>query len=265
MDHFFDERDERLLGQDPYTFFVMKRILGADCAIKLSDHERFILCYTCAPYPVWLWTPEDVSCGDMERAYQTVREQGLLDRAHHFNMKYALAEYFIQRAARDGKPMAITVNMLAYDCPQPVEPTVRAEGAMRLCGPEDTDALVDFLDGFHRETGVDQRDREGYRQEAAERIAQGKTYFWCNAAGERVASCAYNVHGTMASVGLVYTHPQHRRKHYGENLVYAVTQIAREAGLLPMLYTDADYAASNACYQKIGYVLRGRLCTVGMQ
>ena len=29
-----------------------------------------------------------------------------------------------------------------------------------------------------------------------------------------------------------------------------------------MLYTDADYAASNACYEKIGYILRGKLCTV---
>ena len=29
-----------------------------------------------------------------------------------------------------------------------------------------------------------------------------------------------------------------------------------------MLYTDAGYAASNECYRKIGYILRGRLCTV---
>lgn len=26
-----------------------------------------------------------------------------------------------------------------------------------------------------------------------------------------------------------------------------------------MLYTDADYVASNACYEKIGYVLRGKV------
>jgi len=37
----------------------------------------------------------------------------------------------------------------------------------------------------------------------------------------------------------------------------------KEAGCIPMLYTDADYAASNACYEKIGYVLRGKLCTIG--
>jgi len=30
-----------------------------------------------------------------------------------------------------------------------------------------------------------------------------------------------------------------------------------------MLYTDADYVASNKCYEKIGYILRGKLCTIG--
>ncbi len=56
---------------------------------------------------------------------------------------------------------------------------------------------------------------------------------------------------------------EERRKHYAEHLVYQVTVIAKNAGYIPMLYTDADYAASNACYEKIGYVLRGKLCTIG--
>jgi predicted GNAT family acetyltransferase len=37
----------------------------------------------------------------------------------------------------------------------------------------------------------------------------------------------------------------------------------KEAGYVPMLYTDTDYVASNACYEKIGYVLCGKLCTIG--
>ena len=36
-----------------------------------------------------------------------------------------------------------------------------------------------------------------------------------------------------------------------------------EEGYEPMLYTDADYVASNSCYEKIGYVIRGKLCTSG--
>ena len=46
-------------------------------------------------------------------------------------------------------------------------------------------------------------------------------------------------------------------------LVYQVTKVAQDAGYTPMLYTNADYVASNACYEKIGYVLRGKLCTIG--
>ena len=50
--------------------------------------------------------------------------------------------------------------------------------------------------------------------------------------------------------------------HYAENLVYQVTRLVTEKGFTPMLYTDADYAASNACYTKVGYQCRGRLCTI---
>ena len=67
----------------------------------------------------------------------------------------------------------------------------------------------------------------------------------------------------MASINLVFTRPEFRRKHYAQNLVYQVTRLAIDAGYVPMLYTDADYTASNACYEKIGYVLQGKLCTVG--
>ena len=41
-----------------------------------------------------------------------------------------------------------------------------------------------------------------------------------------------------------------------------VTKRALEEGYMPMLYTNADYIASNACYEQLGYILRGKLCTV---
>lgn len=65
----------------------------------------------------------------------------------------------------------------------------------------------------------------------------------------------------VASVNLVYTKEQYRKK-YAANLVYEVTKIALEKGYIPMLYTNADYKASNACYEKIGYKLKGKLCTI---
>jgi len=120
------------------------------------------------------------------------------------------------------------------------------------------------MDLFHKETGIDQKDRDSYRMDAEASINAGNVFFlWENKRGNNVACCKFAADGNMASIHLVFTRPEFRRRHYAENLVYQVTKFAISAGYVPMLYTDADYTASNACYEKIGYVLRGKLCTIG--
>ncbi len=163
------------MDQDRCTFFVLRRVLGSSCQLVLSDHENLILCYTCEPYPVWIWTPDHAPLALLERAYRLVSEHSLLRKEQRFNLKYELADYMIRRAAEDGIGLTLYKNMFAY------------------------------------------------------------------------------------------TYPEHRRKHYAENLVYQVTCLVKEDGMIPMLYTNADYAAHNACYRKIGYVLRGRLCSVAVR
>ncbi len=262
-DTYVDERDYKLLETDKYTFFVLKRIMGGACKLLLSDHERLILCFTGQPFPVWIWTADDASEEEMEQAYRLAKENDLLDGKHHFNIKYSLAEYFIRRAAEDGSELKIITNMYAYDCIDPVRPDTEADGGIYRCEMKDLEELVDFLDSFHKELSIDQKDISGYREDAVEFIQTGNMYLWKDAQGYSVASCKYAPTGDMASINLVFTRPAYRRKHYAENLVYQVTMKVKEAGYVPMLYTDADYVASNACYEKIGYVLRGKLCTIG--
>ena len=262
MDRFVDERDFKLLDSDKYTFFVLRRILGGECALIASDHEKLIICHSANPYPVWVWTPDGAEEAELERAYQELKQDAFLDGRHTFNLKYDLAEYVIKRAAEDGLNLSITMNMMAYDCPDPVEPTP-AEGSARKCTDADFDTLVEFIDGFHVDTGVDVQTRDVYEGHARRNIDEGKTYFWKDASGKPVACCKYGPNGEMAGINLVYTPPTERRKHYAENLVYYVTKLAASEGYLPMLYTNADYVASNECYKKIGYILRGSLCTIG--
>ena len=263
MDSFVDERDYKILENDKYTFFVLSRVMSGECDLLLTDHERLMICFTCNPYPVWVWTPDDVTEEEKEKAYANVKENCLFTKGHTFNLKYDLADFFIKRASEDAITLSITINMFAYDCPNPIKPHIRADGEFLRCAAEDTDELVEFMDLFHRETGVDQADLETYRCKAEEAIRTGRHFFWKNADGRNVAVCNYGPNGDLAGVGMVYTREEYRRKHYAENLVYQVTQMARDAGYMPMLYTDADYAASNACYEKIGYVLKGKLCTIG--
>ena len=265
MDNHVDERDYKLLEKDTYSFFVLRRIIGSECSLLLTDHERLIICFTGEPYPVWIWTPNNVLDKEYENAYQNVKENGLLDGKHTFNVKYELAEYFINRAANDNLTLKIKMNMLAYDCQNPVPPKSEVDGAILKCTEKDVDDLVDFLDLFHKEVEVDKKGIVEYRQDAENYAKTGRLYFWVNDQGRKIASCQYTPTGDMASLNLVYTQKAYRRKHYAENLVYQVTKIVQDLGYTPMLYTNADYVASNACYEKIGYVMRGKLCTLGTE
>lgn len=263
MDSVVDQRDYKLLEQDKYTFSVLRRIMGGQCELLLTDHERLILCFTCRPYPVWIWAPDNASDEEMERAYRLAEEHGFLQDGHRFNLKYGLAQYFMEKAAAEGKSLSISTNMFAYDCPAPIEPARTADGSLHRCGREDLEELVDFMELFHREVGIDKKSRDDYRRAGEADIRAGNMFLWKNGQGKYVASCKYELTGELASIHLVFTRPEYRRRHYAENLVYQVTKLVTEAGYVPTLYTDADYAASNACYEKIGYVLRGKLCTIG--
>lgn len=262
MDHFVDERDYKLLESDRYTFSVLRLIVGGACRLLLSDHRSAILCYSTPPYPVWLWTPDGAGEDEKEKAYALLLENGFLDGEHKLNVKYDLADYLIARAAKEGKTLRVYRNMFAYDCPAPVEPKEKADGTIRRCTEEDLEELVAFRLMFQSDTGVEHLDRDRARQSAEKAVRSGNIFFWTAASGENVSSCKYVPNGDLATVGFVFTRPGHRRKHYAENLVYQVTVTAKNAGFLPMLYTNADYAPSNACYEKIGYLLRGKLCTL---
>jgi hypothetical protein len=263
MDPFTDERDELLLEKDRVTFSVLKQIMK-NCQYVSSDHEKLIICFSCLPFPVWIWTADDATEEEKEKAYQLTMRRFPPEEAYTYNLKYDLAEYFIERSSQEGKTLSISIDMYAYECSDPVEPAYMADGCFHRCKEEDIGVLVEFMDLFHREIGIDQQSLASYRNTAEEDVRNGYLYFWKNNAGKPVACCHYHPNGSMASIGLVYTRKEDRRHHYAQNLVYQVTKIAIEQGYLPVLYTDANYLASNACYEKIGYLLRGKLCTIGL-
>lgn len=262
MDHAVDQRDFQLLAQDRYTFSVLSRVLHGQCRCVRTDHERFILCHTMRPYPVWLWTPDGISETEKEQAWQVAAETLPMAEGFRYNLKYELAEYFIARAKEEGIQAHIATNMFAYDCPEAIAPSNPTDGSLRVCTLADKEEAARLIFQFHDAVAADRMSLEDCRALAQQRIEDGGFFFWKNADGDVVACCSRTIHDGLGCVGSVYTKPEHRRKHYAQQLVYQVTHMVAQQGFMPMLYTDADYAASNACYEKIGYVLRGKLCTI---
>ena len=266
MDNYVDERDYKLIENDKYTFFVLGKIMGGECRVLLTDHEKMIICHSNNPFPVWIWSSDNITEKEMDKAYQIVSAHFPFDEGYTFNIKYELAKYFIQRAMSDDINLSIKINMFAYDCPNPVEPKDKTDGKVHPCTLDDIEELTEIYDLFQKETGIDRQSYEQNRANAEYSVENKNIFFWEDVNGKHVASCTYrpNGKGDMASIGLVYTREEARRMHYAENLVYQITKKAKGEGYMPMLYTNADYVASNACYEKIGYKLRGKLCTIGV-
>ena len=152
--------------------------------------------------------------------------------------------------------------MLAYNCPSPIPPKNGADGKCITATAKDIELVVDFMKQFHSEVLIDRLDVDTYRKKALSFIEDSRLFFWCDKNDEIVAMTSYVISDDKGSVGNVFTRRDKRRCGYASSLVYAITLKIQERGKMPTLYTDADYIASNACYEKIGYTKQGSLCTI---
>ena len=177
MDSFVNESDFGLLARDRYTFSVLDRILRGNCDLVLTDHRSLILCHSEPPYPVWIWTPDRCPEDAMARAWELACRYRPLQSGYRFNMKYELADFFINKAGEKGLTLAGTTNLFAYDCPDPVAPESTTDGELFQCTTKDLDELVDFYDMFHNAVGIDKQSREQYRIQAEEGIKAGTVFF----------------------------------------------------------------------------------------
>lgn len=265
MDNYFDEKDYKMLDADVFTFQVLQRIMSGNCKLKLTDHKNYILCYSAPPFPVWIWTDDDIAEDTKEQIWTAMKQYYLVNTDIRFNVKYEFAEYLAFKVREENLTSRIITNMMAYECRKPIEPHVVAEGKVYRCSIDDLDEYTRIKKAFHDEIQIDQKDDIAYRKDAEEELKTITVLFWKNNDGETVAACDVRIDGEMACVGQVYTLPQHRRKHYAENVVYYATKEAFDKGYIQTLYTNADYAASNKCYQKIGFEIRGSLCMIGFE
>lgn len=265
MDAFVNEADFSLLNRDPYTFEVLKRIIRGNCELIYTNHRDLIICHSESAYPVWIWTPDDVSDEIKDNAWTLMSKIRPLTGGFRINLKYDLAEFFIAKASQIEMNVGIITNLFAYDCPSPKQPDVEADGDLYRCTRDDVEEAAQMIPGFYTEIGDEVPSPSYCAEKMRSYIENNALYFWKNSVGKTVACCSYKTNDRLACLGSVYTFPNERRKHYAQNLVYQVTRVVSELGYMPMLYTDADYRASNSCYEKIGYLLRGKLCTIALK
>ena len=155
------------------------------------------------------------------------------------------------------------LQMMAYDCPFVIEPEKKTDGGIFTITPDTVEELMPLYEGFWKEENEPEQTHEECVAHVLDQLDIRPFFVWKNGEGVVVACCNYRLNQGLGSIGFVYTRPEYRRRHYAQNMVYQTAKKLSDMGYMPMLYTDENYPASNACYQKIGFTLRGRLCTIG--
>lgn len=177
-----------------------------------------------------------------------------------YNLTYEALE---RLKARDLKGLAVIINMLCYRCDRLLKIPEASEGRGRLAQKEDIPLIAQWKQQITLEAEKRETDIEQCLQSVRAQVEQKTLFLWENARQQPAAMASRNDDGALSKVMGVYTIPQERRKGFALHLVHQITGDILREGKTPVLYTDADYGASNACYRKIGYRQVARLCTAG--
>lgn len=251
----------KLLTGDEITYSVLMSIVQGECRDIFTDHENILICYSTPPFPVWVWCKDLSRKEDVRHIARCLKESFPVEQGFAYNISYELLDalkredaYFLHTSIKMGllSHRLDSIQKIYHPC----------DGCVSMPKAEEIPHLIPIWHDMHYE--MEGHDLPAERCEATVRrmMEERSLHVWRNCAGEIVALTGRKDSPVYSKITSVYTLPQHRRRGYAINLVHHVTQTILDDGLIPILYTNADYRASNECYRKIGYEEVGSLCTV---
>ena len=250
-----------LLEKDAITYSVLIAILKRPCTKTFTNHDNIIICYSSAPYPVWVWYDGNKK-DELEEIAECLKTNFPIEEGYAYNIEGELFED-LQEVDEYFKDKKVKMNLLSYKLRR-IRPFLKkCEGEISIPQLEDLELLASYWQDSVKEMEQFEFTYEQCLGMILKKIEDGTLYTWVDDREKIVALCECVNVGIYSKVTGVYTLPEERRKGYALNLVKEVTQKMLDEDLIPILYTDGSSEASNACYKKIGYKIEGRLCTVG--
>ena len=251
----------KLLEGDAITFSVLIMILQGECAHIVTDLTSFVICHSCPPYPVWVWCKDVEDKSAVTEIARCIQEDFPLEQGYVHNLEYELLEklkemdpYFCGGREKMG--------LLSYRLDAIQEIGYPCGGHMSEVRQEEIPSLLEVWHDMHMEMEGHDLSREHCQTSLERMVGERKLFAWRLEDGTITALTGRGDQAPYSKITSVYTLPVHRRKGYAINLVHGVTEQMLADGFIPILYTNADYIASNACYQKIGYRQVGRLTSI---
>lgn len=250
-----------VLKGEEITYAVLLMIMNNKSRRVFTDHKRIIICHSWEGMPVWIWTADDVTNDELIKVAECLSDEFSLSEGYTYNFSYELLEK-LKSVDDEISRTKIKVNMFSYRCDKVNDIEKKCDGKSRLADTSEIEELCKLVSEFEYEAAGKRPDEEQVKNSVLEKIEARTLYVWENEDGDIVSTTNIRIGDGVDTLAMVYTKPEARRKGYCLNLVHDVTKTILDKGRLPILYTNADYEASNACYKKVGFRKVGSLCEV---
>jgi predicted GNAT family acetyltransferase len=165
------------------------------------------------------------------------------------NGEAATAARFAGRWAEGSRSAAVPEQGQRIYEVREVRPPPSVGGALRPAALAERDLLVEWLRGFHADTGEAGGDPAAV---VDVRLPAGHLWIWDDDGPVSLAALSEPVHG-VSRVQAVYTPHGFRGRGYGSACVAAVSEAVLEDGRRCILYTDLGNRTSNGIYRDIGF------------
>lgn len=241
-------------NQDKYEFHLFYKMIGKD-SLFLSDNETYCLGRGKEEFPTWVWTEDNLSLEKVKEVERLLKLYYLVLDENKLTCKKELYEhlkkdltglkdYFEMGFLLCQKLNAVTLSHGWPDKPNYGDKTTLARFWYDNCQEMTYNDKVTFKEAL---------------EAASDFLKNENFYVWRNPEGKAVSMGCFTVTNDQAKLSHVYTPKEERCHGYSTSLVYFLTKKALESGLVPLLYTDLNYEASNHVYKKVGYEEKGML------
>ena len=243
------------------TYSVLYSILHRNCEHIFTNNSSIIICHSNPPYPVWVW------CKDPSNLEDIVSISNILSKYFSISKGYNViisdkTLSALSNVNREFSEFTIKMELFSYRLDNIKDIEYNYNGSISLAKLEEVDELASIWHDACLEMELIDFDIEFCKKEVIEKIKNNSLFCLKLGNGEIAALTGKDTVGEYSKISTVYTLPHLRRNGYAINLVHFVTKTILEDNLIPILYTDGNYNASNECYKKIGYYQVGRLLNI---
>ena len=186
--HFKSTSKPELLGliDGNITYSVLYRILQNDCKDIFTNGKSVIICYSNAPYPVWVWCKEPYDYDDINQIAECIKAHYPLREGYNVIMSHGVLKklsecdpYFLD--------VSIKMELLSYQLTHLKEVNHPCDGYIKIATEADIDTISVMFKDMNYEMEGFVFDLDECKKKALNLINLKQLFTWRNKNGEIVA------------------------------------------------------------------------------